>query len=201
MYNKKGQSLGDRLSRTIQQYLKKDDYIIFVIDTDSPMSLHQRRQEPNSLINQIERIIEDQSFAGKVFFAPAVHELEAWLLVDCLGIFCYFASQRSRYKNNCRRKVSNNRSLMNFVKSYQRGNTENIVETEIGGRGAKEYLIEYSEQVLRKLNPNMPQRNVDHERYQERMSPDLAKDVVINRETLRRNNSLRELGNVLGRCK
>ena len=90
MYNKKGQSLNDRLRRTIQQYLKKDDYVIFVIDNDSPMSLHQRRQEPNSLINQIRRIVGDRSFAGKVFFAPAVQELEAWLLIDCLGNFLLF---------------------------------------------------------------------------------------------------------------
>ncbi|MDE0426663.1 MAG: hypothetical protein OXN25_17575 [Candidatus Poribacteria bacterium] len=197
MYNKKGQSLGDRLRRTIQQYLKKDDYIIFVIDSDSSMSMHQRRQEPNSLINQIKRIIGDQSFAGKAFFAPAVHELEAWLLIDCLGIFCYFASRRAQYRNNCRDKVSANQSFIRLLRHYQKGNTEHVVETVVGGNGPKEYLEKFSEQVLLALNPNMPQRNVRRDRYHERMSPDMAKHIIINQETLRRNNSLRDLGNVL----
>ena len=185
MYNKKGQSLNDRLRRTIQQYLKKDDYVIFVIDNDSPMSLHQRRQEPNSLINQIRRIVGDRSFAGKVFFAPAVQELEAWLLIDCLGIFCYFASRRAQYRNNCRDKVLANQSFVRLLRRYQKGNTEHIVETEVGGNGPKEYLEDFSEQVLRTLNPNIPQKNINRNRYHERVSPDVAKYIVIDRETLR----------------
>ena len=201
MYNKKGQSLNDRLRRTIQQYLKKDDYVIFVIDNDSPMSLHQRRQEPNSLINQIRRIVGDRSFAGKVFFAPAVQELEAWLLIDCLGIFCYFASRRAQYRNNCRDKVLANQSFVRLLRRYQKGNTEHIVETEVGGNGPKEYLEDFSEQVLRTLNPNIPQKNINRNQYHERVSPDVAKYIVIDRETLRCNNSLCELGNVLAQFK
>ena len=83
-------SVDDKLKKAVQNFVNQDEYVIFVIDTDSPMSLHQRRQEPNSYINQIERIVRDRSFAGKVFFVPAVHELEAWLLIDCLGIFWLF---------------------------------------------------------------------------------------------------------------
>ena len=198
MYNKKGQSLGDRLRRTIQQYLQKDDYVIFVIDSDSPMSFHQRRQESNSLINQIERIIGDPSFAGKVFFAPAIQELEAWLLIDCLGIFCYFAGQRAQYRSNCRDKVSENQSFVRLLRNYQKGNTEYIIETEMGGDGPKEYLEEFSKLVLRALNPSMPSKNISREKYHERIAPGVAEHVVINKETLRRNNSLRKLGNVLG---
>lgn len=201
MYNKKGQSLSDRLRRTIQQYLQKDDYVIFVIDSDSPMSLYQRRQQRNSLINQIERIVQDNSFSGKVFFVPAVHELEAWLLIDCLGIFCYFASQRAQYRNNCRDKASANQAVLQLLRRYQKGNTEQIVETEVGGDGPKEYLEEFSKQILRALNPNMPQKNVNREQYHERMAPNMAEHIVIDRETLRRNNSLRELGNVLAQFK
>ena len=201
MYNKKGQSLSDRLRQTIQQYLQKDDYVIFIIDSDSPMSLHQRRQQQHSLINQIEQIVQDRSFTGIVFFAPAIQELEAWLLIDCLGVFCYFASRRAQYRNNCRDKVLANQSLVRFLRRYQRGNTEHIVETEVGGRGPKEYLEDFSEQVLRALNPNIPQKNINRDRYHERMSPDLAKYIVIDRETLRRNNSLRELGNILAQFK
>ena len=197
MYNKKGQSLSDRLRQTIQQYLQKDDYVIFIIDSDSPMSLYQRRQQQHSLINQIEQIVQDRNFTGKVFFAPAIQELEAWLLIDCLGVFCYFASRRAQYRNNCRNKVLANQSFVRFLRRYQRGNTEHIVETEVGGKGPKEYLEDFSEQILRALNPNIPQKNINRNRYHERVSPDLAKYIVIDRETLQRNNSLRELANIL----
>jgi hypothetical protein len=194
-------TLNDKLRKAVQNFLDQGEYVIFVIDSDSPMSLHQRRREPNSFINQIERIVRDRGFDGRVFFAPAIHELEAWLLTDCLGIFCYFASQRAQYRNNCRNKVLANQSFVRLLRNSQKGNTESIVETEAGGNGPKEYLEEFSEQILRALNPNMPQKNVNRERYHERMSPDVAKYVVIDKETLRRNNSLRELGNVLAKFK
>ena len=120
-------SLGDRLRNAVQNFIERDEYIIFVIDNDSPMSLHQRRQEPNSLINQVQRIIQDRRFSGKVFFTPAVQELEAWLLIDCLGIFCYFASRRAQYRNNCRDKVLANQSLVRFLRRYQRGTIRNTL--------------------------------------------------------------------------
>ena len=161
------------------------------------MSTYQRRREPNSLINQIEQVTKDSHFAGKVFLAQAVHELEAWLLIDCLGIFCYFASKRAQYGEDCRDKVPANQSFARLVNHYQKGDTEKIVEAEIGGRGAKEYLSKFSEQILLKLNPNMPQKNINRQRYREKMSPEVAEHVVINRQTLRRNNSLRKLGNLL----
>ena len=191
----KGRDKG--LTIATQNYLKQEDYVIFVIDHDGPMSRHQRGQESNSLLNQIKRIVNNHSFVGKVFFAPAIQELEAWLLIDCLGIFCYFASRYSQYRNNCRDKVSANQSFVRLLRHYQKGNTEHIVETEVGGNGPKEYLEDFSEQVLRALNPNMPQKNINRDRYHERVSPDLAKYVVIDKETLRRNNSLRELEDVL----
>ena len=84
-----------------------------------------------------------------------------------------------------------------MIRRYQRGNTEHIVETEVGGKGPKEYLEDFSEQILRALNPNIPQKNINRNRYHERVSPDLAKYIVIDRETLQRNNSLRELANIL----
>ena len=192
-------SLSDRLKRATHNYLKEETCVVFVIDQDSPRSLHQRRQEPNSLINQIESLINERSLAGKVFLVLAVQELEAWLLIDCLGIFCYFASQRAQYRENCRHKVSTNRPLSRLVNRYQKGNTEAIVEVEVGGRGPKEYLIEFSAEVLLKLNPNMPNRNIKDQRYHEAISPEVAEHVDINQQTLGRNNSLRKLGDVLAR--
>lgn len=183
----------------VQNYLKQDDCVIFVIDNDGPMSSHQRRQESNSLINQITQVVRDRRFTGKVFLAQAVQELEAWLLIDCLGIFCYFASKVAQYRENCRDRVSANQSFRRLVSSYQKGDTEKIVEAETGGRGAKEYLIELSEKILLALNPNKTHRNITREHYRENMSPEVAEHVLIDQHTLRRNNSLRDLGTMLAK--
>ena len=192
-----GGSPHETLRKAVRNYLQQDACVIFVIDNDGPMSTHQRRQEPNSLINQIDRVVRDNGLSGKVFFAPAVQELEAWLLIDCLGISCCFATKRRQYKENCRQKVSANQAFAKLVGQFQPGDTELIVEPESGSRGAKEYLERFSEKVLRELNPTMPEKNVKNNRYRERMSPEIAEYVVINQETLRRNNSLRHLGNLL----
>ena len=195
----KGKDKG--LAIATQNYLKQEDYVIFVIDNDGPMSRHQRDQESNSLVNQIRRIVNNRNFAGKVFFAPATQELEAWLLIDCLGIICYFASQRAQYRNNCRNKVLTNQSFVRLLGHHQKGNTELIVETVAGGDGPKEYLEDFSEKVLRALNPNIPLKNINRERYDENMAPALAEHIVIDKQTLARNNSLRELGKVLAQFK
>ena len=197
----KGASLSDILTKATQNYLKQDACVIFVIDQDSPMSTHQRRQEPNSLINQVERVVNDRHFKGKVFLAQAVQELEAWLLIDCLGIFCYFAHQSPQHRTIDRDRVSANQSFAQLVRNYQTGNTEKIVEAEIGGRGAKEYLRTFSERILRELNPRMRQKNVNENRYNEALAPKVAEYVEINQETLPRNNSLRYLGKVLAQFK
>ena len=47
-----------RLDERTRIYLKEAVCVIFVVDQDSPMSLHQRRQEPNSIINQIDGIVK-----------------------------------------------------------------------------------------------------------------------------------------------
>ena len=197
--NRRGTSSSDTLRMAVQNYLKQDACVIFVIDSDGPMSGHQRQQEPNSLINQITRVVRDRRFTGKVFLAQAVQELEAWLLIDCLGIFCYFASKVSQYRENCRDRVSANQSFMRLVSSYQKGDTKKIVEAEIGGRGAKEYLIEFSKKILPALNPNKTPKNVTREQYRENLSPEVAEHVLIDRHTLGRNNSLRKLGTILSK--
>ena len=182
------------LDKATRIYLKEAACVIFVIDQDSPISLHQRREEPNSLINQIEAVINEQSLSGKVFLVHAVQELEAWLLIDCLGIFCYFASHRAQYREDCRGRVSANKTFRRLIGNKQKGDTEKIVEPETGGNGAKEYLKIFSEEILLKLNPEMPQKNVERERYREAISPEVAEHVDINQHTLQRNNSLRKLG-------
>ena len=187
----------DTLRKATQNLLRGDAYVIFVIDSDSPMSDHQRRGETNSLINQIEKVVNDSSFTGRVFLAQAVQELEAWLLIDCLGIFCYFASQSPQHRTIDRDSVLKNQAFERLVTRYQKGDTEKIVEAEIGGKGAKEHLQKFSEQILLTINRNMPLKNVDRQQYREAISPKLAEYVAINQQTLGRNNSLSHLGDVL----
>ena len=98
----KGSYLNRKFHEVIRNWLKKVDCIIFLTDRDGPIANHQRRQNQNSLINRIESIVDN----NKVFLVEIVHELEAWLLVDCIGIFCYYATTKNarNYKDNCRIK-------------------------------------------------------------------------------------------------
>ena len=186
-----------QLRKVIQNYLKQDDYVIIVIDSDGQMTQHKRSQQPNSLKNQSRRIVNDPNFSDRVFLVEAIQELEAWLLIDCIGIFCYYATKRTQFRKNCRDKVSADPSLKRFVSNNQKGDTETIVEPVSGGKGAKEYLIEFSEKILSKLNPNLSDRDIDREKYQETRSPEVAEHIEINKETLKRNNSLKKLGEVI----
>ena len=189
------------LRQAVKNYLKQDDCLIFVIDTDGPMSSHQRKQEHNSLINQVNRVISDTQFEGRVYLAKAKCELEAWLLVDCGGIACYFAGKkRKAYRDNCREKITSDKNFMRLIKTYQRGNTELIVEAVSGGKGVKEYLVEFSKSILKHINPNMPLKNLKQEKYHECLSPDIAEYIEINRTTLNRNESLRLFGKILKNC-
>lgn len=186
-----------QLRKVIQNYLKQDDYVIIVIDSDGRMTQHERSQQPNSLKNQSRRIVNDRQFSGKVFLVEAIQELEAWLLIDCIGIFCYYATKRAQFRENCRNKVLANPSLKRFVSNNQKGDTEKIVEAVSGGKGAKEHLTEFSEKVLEQLNPSLTERNIDREKYHETRSPEVAEHIEINNQTLRRNNSLKKLGDVI----
>lgn len=196
---KSGITSNDALRRATEIYLKEVSCVIFVIDSDGPMSIHRRQQESNSLINQIDRIVKDDKLNDKVFCVKAVHEIEAWLLIDCLGIFCHFASQRTQFKEDCRSRVLAKKAFEQLIRKKQKGDTEKIVEPESGSKGAKEYLKRFSEEILLKLNPKMPRKNVENQRYREAMSPEIAEHVIIDGNTLKRNNSLRNLGELLTR--
>lgn len=186
-----------RLRDDIRIFLEDEDCIILIIDRDGPIAHKERLQQPNSIINQIKQIVSERRFAGKVFLVQAIQELEAWLLVDCIGIFCYFATKHAHYKDDYRSKVSKYSTLKNLVNRYQKGNTETIMGTGIGGKGAKEFLIEFYERRLFELNPKLSQNDIKSTRYRVTISLEVAEYIEINKETLRRNNSLKKLGDVL----
>ncbi|MFM7580767.1 MAG: hypothetical protein ACKO5Q_28050, partial [Microcystaceae cyanobacterium] len=111
--------------------------------------------------------------------------LEAWLLVDCLGICCYYTKQAT---------TRNNAEWQKFSQKYQKGDTQFIIEAELGGKGAKEYLEDFSDAINLKINPNLSQKlkNLKDKRYQEKDSPSVANHLLINDQTLSRNLSLHQ---------
>ena len=189
----------DALKRMVELYLKEDKCVIFVIDEDGPMASHQRRQEQNSLVNQVGRVMADNRFSGSVHLAWAVREMEAWLLIDCTGIICYFASKRKPYRDNCREKIRGKADFSRLANKFQSGNTEFIVEAEAGGKGVKEYLTNFSREIFRMINPKVKHPPKD-KLYKEKFSPEIAKFIQINSETLKRNNSLRRLRRLIAQC-
>ncbi|WP_347238697.1 hypothetical protein [Anabaena sp. FACHB-1391] len=182
----------DGLKKAVDAYLKNDVLVIFLFDSDGTQSQNQRRREKNSLVNRIEEVVN--LFEGRVKFFPMVQELEAWLLVDYLGICCFFT------KNADHR---NNRKWIDFANSKQRGQTDLIAEAESGGRGAKEFLVKASREILIKHNPNLQDkpRNLKESQYEESQSSKIAEYIKIDYETLGRNKSLLDFANCLQHLK
>ena len=100
----------DGLKKAVDSCLKEHDLVIFLLDSDGTQSQNQRRREINSLVNQIEEVVKLFEGEGRVKYFPMVQELEAWLLVDYLGICCFFT------KNADHR---NNQEWIKFAKSKQ----------------------------------------------------------------------------------
>ena len=78
-------------------------------------------------------------------------------------------------------------------------NTAIIVESVPGGKGAKEYLVDFSDSINLKMNPNLAKKldKLKQKRYSESDSPQVAKYIEINQQTLARNESLREFAKYL----
>ncbi|HBL11163.1 MAG TPA: hypothetical protein DD379_07110 [Cyanobacteria bacterium UBA11162] len=178
----------DGLKKAVNIYLKSNDLVIFLIDADSPQSQAQRGKEKNSLINRIKPVVDASE--GKALLILILQELEAWLLVDCLGICCYFT------KNP---EIRNNPEWIKFANKYQPGQTHFIVEAELGGNNAKEYLKDFSKEILIKKNPNLRNKpnNLKELQYSEDKSPEVAKSIEISNEIIKRNQSLKEFSQCL----
>jgi len=176
----------DGLNRAIKIYLKNNRFVIFLIDADGLQSQVQRQSEPNSLVNQIKKAV--QHFQGKVFLVLIKQELEAWLLIDCLGICCFFTKEPKNRENQI---------WINLSRKHQKGKTDLITEAELGGKNAKEYLIELSKKILKTANPSLKPRDIKKRQYNEQTSDKIAEYIQINCETLSRNDSLVEFAGFL----
>ncbi|MGK7961413.1 hypothetical protein [Crocosphaera sp.] len=169
------------LLKAVNIYLKNHDLVIFLLDADGIQSQSQRRQQPNSLINRVESIVNQSD--GKAILVLIEQELESWLLIDCLGICCFYTKN-----NNTRDKED----WIKFAKKYQKGKTELIIEAEAGGKGAKEYLENLSKAINKKINPNLKDRDLKQKKYTESESPDVMRYIEINSQTINRNDSLKQ---------
>ena len=180
----------DGLKNAVASCLKGHDLVIFLLDSDGTQSQNQRRREKNSPVNQIEEVVKLFEGVGRVKYFPMIQELEAWLLVDYLGICCFFT------KNADHR---NNRKWIDFANSKQRGQTDLIAEAESGGRGAKECLVKASQEILIKHNPNLTDKhkNLKASQYEESQSSKIAEYLEIDYQTLRRNKSLLDFATCL----
>ena len=103
--HRKGTPITDSLRKAIQHYLKQDDYIIFVIDSD------QRGQlESKSLVEQIRRVVKDEDFSDKVFFVPDIQECDDSVSTQWQSIVSRFRteveSERKRFREEWDRTVA-----------------------------------------------------------------------------------------------
>jgi len=176
------------LKKAVDTYLKRNDLVIFLIDADSAKSQAQRRREKNSLLNRIQEVVN--ASGGKAILILMLQELEAWLLVDCLGICCYYT------KNP---ETRNHEDWIKFAKRQQPGKTNLIEEAELGGNNAKEYLEEFSRDILIKINPNLKTKpqNLKERQYTEDKSAEIAECLEISKQTIKRNESLEEFADRL----
>ncbi len=76
---------GVPLSEAVQHYLEQESCVIFLIDNCSSIDTERRWHAPDSLINQVERVVSDSRFAGKVFRVHDFHELDVAAVRNALG--------------------------------------------------------------------------------------------------------------------
>ncbi len=103
--HRKGTLLKDSLRKAIQYYLKQDDYIIFIVDSDQ-----QGQSESKSLVVQIRRVVEDGDFSDKIFFMPDIQECTNSIPIEWQRIVSRFRieveSERKRFREQWDRTVA-----------------------------------------------------------------------------------------------
>lgn len=176
------------LQKAVNTYLKRNDLVIFLIDADGNQALAKRKGEKNSLVNRIEAVVN--ASGGKAKLILMLQELEAWLLVDCLGICCYFTGNAN---------ARNQEKWIKFASKKQKGKTDVIEEANVGGKGVKEYLVELSKEILIEKNQNLKNKpkNLKQSQYSEDKSSKVAECLEINGKTIKRNDSLEEFAKCL----
>lgn len=176
------------LHKAVTTYLKQDDLVIFLLDRDGVQSQAQRKNEANSHINKISEVVSQ--IPEQTILLYMCQEIEAWLLIDCLGICCYFKKDNDG-------TIRQDTNWIKFAQKYQLGKTDLIVEVERGGKNAKEYLVNYSRKIVTRINPKLKPKDIDKNEYAENIADRVAEFIIINTETLRRNDSIKKFADCL----
>jgi Asp-tRNA(Asn)/Glu-tRNA(Gln) amidotransferase B subunit len=174
------------LKKAVEAYLKTDDLVIFLLDSDGVQSQAARKNQANSYINKITQVVKQM--AGKAVLIYICQELEAWLLIDILGICCFYTNSTT---------TRSKEEWIKFANKHQVGKTDLIAEAVMGGKNAKESLIEVSSKILKKANPKLKEKNIKNNRYDETLSDRVAECIEINKDTIQRNDSLVEFSKYL----
>lgn len=103
--HRKGAPISSSLRKAIEHYLKQDDYIIFVMDSDQP-----GQSKSKSLVDQIKRVVEDGDFSDKIFFVPDIQESSDAISTQWRSIVLRFRteveSERKRFREEWDRTVA-----------------------------------------------------------------------------------------------
>ena len=85
--HRKGAPINKSLKKTIQHYLKQDDFIVFVTDVNNTNSENQK------LIEHIKNVVEDNDFTDKIYFAPDIQDNESTADITWQGFVSDFRDQ------------------------------------------------------------------------------------------------------------
>ena len=95
--HRKGTLLEGSLRKAIRYYLKQDDYIIFIVDSDQ-----HGQSESKPLVEQIRRVVEDGGFSDKIFFMLDIQECKDSIPTEWQRIVLRFRteveSERKRFR-------------------------------------------------------------------------------------------------------
>ena len=86
--HRRGVPVSSSLRKIIQHYLKQDNYIIFVIDSD-----RQEQQVLKPLVDQLIQVVKDSDFSDKVFFLRDIQECESSIPIQWQNIVSHFRAE------------------------------------------------------------------------------------------------------------
>ena len=103
--HRKGTPISSSLRKAIEHYLKQDDYIIFIVDSDQ-----QRQEGSKPLANEVKRVVKNCNLSDKVFFAPDIQKDESAIPTQWQDIVSHFRSEveseRKRFREEWDRTLA-----------------------------------------------------------------------------------------------
>lgn len=93
-----GAPVNESLRKAIQHYLKQDDYIVFITDATNAKLNNQK------LLYELEHVVKDNDFAGKIYFAPDIQDSETSVNAEWQGLVSDFRAKvdtdRERFRKD-----------------------------------------------------------------------------------------------------